>query len=175
VQTNANLGMTQTSGYDLKLSWSRETEAGLLNLDYRGTWVREYEFERVPGDPAFSRAGRYFDGFPVPRYTHYLFFDWQKDDWSAQVQNQFVRGYVDCNAECGVPRGFFNEVGGYSHWNLAVTHDLSPSVSVTAHVFNLFDTDPPFSNGGLLCTGCDTRFANPTGRAFGLTVQGRLD
>jgi iron complex outermembrane receptor protein len=175
IQTNTNLGKTMTSGFDLTANWFADTSIGLVGIDYRATYVRDYDFERVPGDPTFSRAGQYFDGFPVPEYVHYLAFNWQNGNWSGQLQNQFVKGYSDCNGQCGIAPEYFNEVGDYSPFNLTASYAFSEALSIALHIKNLFDEDPPFTNGGPLCATCDPRFTDPTGRAVGVTVRGTFD
>jgi iron complex outermembrane receptor protein len=175
VQTNFNLGKTETSGIDLTAHWSGHWRAGQLFLNYRATYVADFDFERIPGDPMFSRAGLYFDGYPVPRYIHFLTLDWQWQHWSAQMQNRFVSGYKDCNAACGIAEEFFNDVSSYSLWGVALSYQFSEELLVSAHMENLFDTNPPFTNGGQLCTGCDNRFADPTGLSFGLTIRGHFN
>jgi iron complex outermembrane receptor protein len=176
VQTNTNLGKTKTSGLDFLLDWSVESPIGLIGVEYRGTYVLKYKYQRVPGEEYFSRKGRHLDGFPVIPYSHYATLTWSNGPFSAQLQNRLRAGYKDCNAQCFIGPDFFNKVDTYSLWNLAATYELSEALSLTAHLSNIFDTNPPFSNtDSTLCTGCDTRFTDPTGRAFGLTLRGRFD
>jgi iron complex outermembrane receptor protein len=175
VQTGTNLGKTKTSGLDFLVDWTVDTRLGSIGLEYRGTYVLKYKYQRIPGEEFLSRKGRHLDGFPVIPYSHYATLSWSNDPFSVQIQNRLKGGYKDCNAQCFIRPDFFNKVETYSLWNLAATLDFTEALSLTAHVTNIFDTNPPFSNtDSTLCTGCDTRFADPTGRAFGLTLRGRL-
>jgi outer membrane receptor protein involved in Fe transport len=92
------------------------------------------------------------------------------------VQNRWQAGYYDCNLECGVAPAYANnEVDAYVLWNVITTYKLSDALSITLYAENVFDEEPPFTNAiHSNCTGCDLRFADVTGRAFGVTVMGHL-
>jgi iron complex outermembrane receptor protein len=173
---NANVGTTKTSGIDVDLSWVMEFDVGTFSLQYRGTYVTEYDFQRLPGDPFRSRAGRFVDGAPAIDYSHYLNVGWARGAWSFGVQNRWRAGYEDCNLECGIAAPFAeHEVDAYSLWNATTTYKLGDALAITLHLENVFDEVPPFTNGNNSnCTGCDLRFVDVTGRAFGITVTGQL-
>jgi iron complex outermembrane recepter protein len=174
---NANVGQTETSGIDLAASWSTETSIGTLAIDYRGTYVTKYDFQRIPGTPIVSRAGVVLDGFPAIKYNHYLTLGWQKGPWATTLQNRHTGSYDDCNANCGVPAALFNSgVGSYSLWNLTAAYTFDERWTAMLHVNNMFDRDPPFTNNNVSnCAGCDLRFIDPTGRAVGISIRGKLD
>lgn len=173
--TNANVGTTRTSGVDLDASWIVDGRFGTFSLNYRGTYLTEYEFQRAPGDPFLSRKGRYVDGSPAIDYSHYLTLGWEHGDWNVGVQNRWRAGYDDCNVVCGVPASLANEVDAYSLWNLTTTYKLNDALSLTLYAENVLDEDPPFTNGNNSnCAGCDLRFVDVTGRAFGITLTGRI-
>lgn len=171
---NANVGESRTSGLDFTFDWQRDTPIGLAAITYRSTWVHEFEFQQLPGGEFFDRAGAYLSGRPVVPYSHFAALTVVNGPITAQLQNRYLSGYDDCNAQCRIAPEFFNRVEAYSLFNLAATYTLSERISITAHVNNLFDTDPPFSNGGFFCSTCDLRFVDPTGRTFGVTVSGSL-
>jgi outer membrane receptor protein involved in Fe transport len=81
-------------------------------------------------------------------------------------------GYEDCNLECAIVAEFANnEVDSYSLWNITATYKVSKALSVTLYAENVFDEQPPFTNAiNSNCTGCDLRFVDITGRAFGITL-----
>jgi iron complex outermembrane recepter protein len=173
---NANIGTTRTSGVDLDANWVIEAGIGTFSVNYRGTYLTEYEFQRLPGDPFLSRLGRYADGTPAIRYTHYLNLGFERGAWNFSAQNRWRGGYEDCNLECSIALEFANnEVDSYSLWNMTTTYKLSDAFSITLHAENIFDEEPPFTNAiNSNCTGCDLRFVDVTGRAFGITVMGHL-
>jgi iron complex outermembrane receptor protein len=55
-------------------------------------------------------------------------------------------------------------VGSYSVWDAQVGFSGVRNLKVTVGVKNLFDRDPPFSNGGL--HGYDPAYADPRGRTY---------
>jgi iron complex outermembrane receptor protein len=172
-QPNQNVGTTRTSGVDSGVNWTAPTQYGTFSFSYRGTYVLKYDYQEQPGGPVFSRLGTYRDGYPVIKYNHYLTFGWNEEAWGAALQNRFKGGYEDCN--CFVAPQYYDRVGVYSLWNLAGTYKFSDSLVITVHVDNLFNTNPPFTNQeDSNCTGCDLRFIDPTGRAFGVTLTGKF-
>lgn len=172
VNTTLNLGDTKTSGFDFTAVWNGEmTPAGRVRINYRGTYVSKYDFQREPGGTFFSRAGVFFDGTPVIRYTHVAAFNWDRASWATQLLNRYKSGYTDCNAQCGISPQYFNNVGAYSVWDLAVTYSGFKNLSITAGVTNLLNTDPPFTNKKSgLGSGYDERFADALGRAYVLSA-----
>jgi iron complex outermembrane receptor protein len=175
--TNANIGSTETGGVDLAVGWSTETPIGNVAIDYRGTYVNKYDFQRLPGTPFVSRAGVVLDGYPAIKYNHFLTLGWRMGPWAATLQNRHTGSYDDCNANCGIPAALFNSgVGSYSLWNLAASYSLDDRWTAMVHLNNMFDKDPPFTNNNVSnCAGCDLRFIDPTGRAVGISIRGRFD
>jgi iron complex outermembrane recepter protein len=173
-QVFQNIGTVKTSGVDLSLNWSRDIGPGALSLDYRGTYVNEYEFQRFAGDAFISKLGVFIDGSPIIRYSHYATLAWDQGPWRAQVQNRHLGGYIDFNNGRGRDRSYqyYNEVDDYSVWNLALSYRASETWAITALAKNVFAEDPPFTNKlAGLSTGYDERFADPTGRAYSLTFS----
>jgi len=169
-----NIGKIKTAGVDFTLNWSQDLGPGTLSLEYRGTYIDEYEFQRFPGDVFISKLGVFIDGSPVIRYSHYATLAWNQGSWGAQLQNRHLGGYVDYNNGLGRDRSypFYNEVDYYSVWNLAFSYKPSDTWRVTALIKNVFDEEPPFTNRlAGLGTGYDERFTDPTGRAYSLTFS----
>ena len=170
IGTGLNLGKLNTSGVDATMQWSSgETRLGRFGFDYRGTRVLKYEYQLQPGGPFFSSNGQYFNGFPVIRYTHQAAVRWNGAAWSADVSNRFESAYTDCNAGCNISSAFFNRVGSYSLWNASLTYAPTRSLSVSALVTNVLNTEPNFSNKNSgQGSGYDERFTDPLGRAYTL-------
>ncbi len=171
---NANVGESRTTGLDFTFDWGGETPIGIASLTYRSTWVHNFDFQQLPGGEFQDRAGAFISGRPVVPYSHFAALTVSNGPISVQLQNRYLSGYEDCNAQCGIDEEFFNRVEAYSLFNLAATYSFSEQLVVTAHINNLLDTDPSFSNGGFFCATCDLRFADPTGRTFGVTLSGSL-
>lgn len=167
-----NLGDTKTSGFDGTAEWTGPDVAfGRFGVRYRGTYVAKYEFQREPGGPFFSRAGRYFDTFPVIRYVHFLTFSWERGPWSAGLTHRYKSAYTDCNAQCQITPTFFNEVDADSIWDLSAAYRGFDQVTLSATIVNLLDEEPPFSNKNTgLSTGFDDRYADGRLRTYLLTA-----
>jgi iron complex outermembrane recepter protein len=174
-QTSQNLGETKTSGVDGNLRWRVDSDRwGSFTFDYRGSYVFDFDFQRVPNGAFFSRAGEYLDGYPVIDYSHYVTLRWELEPVSVQLANRFLAGYRDCNAACATPPLAVvpNDVGSYSVWDLAATFRGFGKATLIARVTNLLDEDPPFTNKTVsLGTGFDERFTDPLGRAYSLTLR----
>jgi iron complex outermembrane recepter protein len=175
IQTPQNLGETKTNGIDGTVRWqSGEARWGRFTFDYRGSYVLDFDFQRVPNGAFLSRAGTYLDGYPVIDYSHYVTLRWELERVAVQLSNRFLAGYTDCNAACATPplAPIPNDVGSYSLWDLAATFRAFGKGTLIARVTNLLDEDPPFTNKTVnLGTGWDERFADPLGRAYSLTLR----
>lgn len=165
--TQVNLGNYKTSGLDLQAGWqSAAGDWGRFGVNYRGTYVINYEYQLEQGGAYFDNNGNYFNGNPVARYRHVLAFSWQKAAWSAGLINRYSSSYTDQN-ETGDPQFDNNVVAGNPVWDLSLTWAGYKGLSITGGITNLFDRDPPFSNqGDGFQVGYDYRYANPIGRAF---------
>jgi iron complex outermembrane recepter protein len=173
-RASKNIGKIKTAGVDFTLNWSHAIGPGTLSLDYRGTYVNEYEFQRFPGDVFISKLGVFIEGSPVIRYSHSATLAWDQGSWRAQLQNRHLGGYADYNNGLGRDRSypFYNEVDDYSVWNLALSYKPSDTWSIALLAKNVFDEDPPLTNRlAGLGTGYDERFTDPTGRAYSLSFS----
>lgn len=172
---NSNLGTTKTQGLDLGINWSLETATGTWGTSYRGTYTTTFQYQNAPGDPFSSRKGAYRDGAPLIPYSHFVELTWDRGAYSAALQNRLKSGYEDCNAECGIAPQYWDHVGVYSLWNVVGSYRFNDALTLSLHINNLFDTDPPFTNGEESnCTGCDLRYIDPTGRSFGISINGKF-
>lgn len=167
VNTTTNLGTYKTSGIDLQAAWqSAANDWGRFGVNYRGTYVLEYEYQLEQGGPYFDNLGNYFNGGPVARYRQTLAFTWQKAAWQVGLVNRYTSSYRDQN-ETGDPLYDNNIVAGNNLWDLAVTWSGVKGLSITGGITNLFDRDPPFSNQQEgFQVGYDYRYGDPMGRAF---------
>lgn len=163
VNTTTNLGNYKTSGLDFQAGWqSAVSDWGRFTVDYRGTYVINYEYQLEQGGAYFDNNGNYFNGNPVARYRQMLAFGWQKAAWSVGLINRYTSSYTDQN-----DGGQDNIVAGNPVWDLSLTWAGVKGLAITGGITNLFDRDPPFSNqGDGFQVGYDFRYANPIGRAF---------
>ncbi len=174
INTVENLGDTRTSGFDGTAEWTGPDAAfGRFGARYRGTYVSKYEFQREPGGQFFSRAGRYFDQFPVIRYVHFLTLSWERGQWYAGLTHRYKSSYTDCNAQCLVTPEFFNEVDADSVFDLTGTwRKFDDKLLLSVTIQNLLDEEPPFSNKNVgVSANFDDRFADGRLRTYLLTAS----
>ena len=157
---NDNLGELRTDGFDLSASWrSATTPYGGFGVTFDGTYVKNYEYQRLKGGEFIYAVGRYSDNAPVFRWQHVLTGNWAMGPWAALLAYRYKDGYLD---QDGV-----NDVGSYTIWDASVTFTGVKGLTLTAGVKNLFDKDPPLT--GQVTTfqrGYDPRFTDPLGRTL---------
>jgi len=168
VNTNQNLGETETSGFDFQANWQGPaTRFGRFNLGFRGTYVKDYDFQVVKDGPYFDPVGNYSPQFagPVIRLQTITTLSWNQAAWGATLTHRYQSGYVDQN---NVPAQFFNRVQDYYLFDLTATYTGFRGITLKAGVLNLLDEDPPFTNQAsrFQARGYDDRFHNPLGRVF---------
>ena len=175
-----NLGTVNTSGFDVKARLDQDFANGLeLGVTYNATLVDEYEQQRYQGDGFHSRLGTFLGTQgPVFEYQHYLAATLRRDNWVVRAQHRYKSSYGDCNRACGIPEQFANEVDAYGLIDLSGTWRFNDALALTVHVLNVLDTDPPFTNnarqGSALSANIDTRYTDPRGRSFGVTLRGNF-
>ena len=158
--TTENLGDLKTTGIDLSVSWRSEaTEYGSFGVNFDGTVVTKYEYQRFKDGPFIDALGAYSDNAPIFRWQHVLSGTWNLDSWSSTLVQRYKSGYADQTGP--------NHVGSYSLFDLSVTWTGVKNLTLTAGISNLFDTEPPLSNQTTTFQrGYDPRFTDPIGRAF---------
>jgi len=180
LNTNLNLGDTQTSGFDFTFNWNPSATAyGRFSLNWRGTYVNKYEFQIEPGgvwyDPVANYNTRFTDdgGSPgaVIRFKQVLTVGWEMNAWNAGVTWTHTDGYRDSN---NVPAPWNqNSVGNYNLWDLSVGYTGIKGLTLRAGVLNMFDEDPPFTNqtARFQARAYDDRYHNPLGRTWTLGAR----
>lgn len=183
LNTNMNLGDTRTSGVDWQLNWTPgATPYGRFSLNWRGTYVDKYEFQKEQGGRFFNPVGRYEAQFtddggspgPVIRLKQIVTLGWDFGTYSTALVYRFTRGYKDSNANIPAPFND-NSVGDYHIFDLSVAYTGIKKLTLRAGVLNLLDTEPPFTNqtARFQARAYDDRFHNPLGRVF--TVGARYE
>jgi len=178
INTNLNLGDTETSGIDWQLNWNPSaTPYGRFSLAWRGTYVSNYEFQKEPGGRYFNPVGNYNTQFtddggspgPVIRLKQIFSVGWDMSDYGASVIYRLSSGYRDSNA--GIPAPFNNNyVSDYGIVDLSFVYRGFRGLTLRAGVLNALDKDPPFTNqtARFQARAYDDRFHNPIGRTWTL-------
>ena len=155
-----NLGKLKTSGIDLSANWrSSPSSAGVFGVDFQGTYVLEYKYQREKGGEFINAKGKYTDNAPVFKWQHYLSANWSLGAWSAVFAQRYKTGYTD---QDGV-----NKVKDYWIHDLSASYAATKDMLLTVGVSNVFDKDPPLTGQNTTFQrGYDPRFTDPIGRSF---------
>ncbi len=168
LDTNMNLGGTNTNGVDLTMAYLlRTSSSGTFNFTLNGTFVDKYEYQNEPGGVWNQNVGIYSGAGPVFKWQTTLSMQWKLGDYGLGLTNRYKSGYFDQNDPNQVKACCTNNfVGSYSIWDINGSWTPIKSVTVVAGVRNVFNTSPPFSNqGATFQVGYDPRYTDPTGRA----------
>ena len=155
-----NLGKLKTSGIDLSAAWrSSPSAAGVFGVNFEGTYILEYKYQREKGGDFINAKGKYSDNAPVFKWQHYLTANWALGPWSAVVAQRYKTGYKDQDPAFKVKDYWIHDLSA----SYAATKDLLLTVGVN----NVFDKDPPLSGQNTTFQrGYDPRFTDPIGRSF---------
>ena len=155
-----NLGKLKTSGIDLSASWrSSPSSAGVFGVNFEGTYVLEYKYQREKGGDFINAKGKYSDNAPVFKWQHYLTANWSLGAWSAVIAQRYKTGYTDQDGE--------NKVKDYWIHDLSASYAATKDLLLTVGVNNVFDKDPPLTGQNTTFQrGYDPRFTDPIGRSF---------
>ena len=163
-----NLGELRTRGLDFQAGYrTGATPWGNFGVNFDGTYVLRYKYQREKGGAFIDALGNYSDNAPVFRWQQVLSANWSMGAWSAIVQQRFKTGYTDQDA--------VNHVPSYTLHDVSVSYQAMKNLLLTVGVQNIFDREPPLS--GQLTTfqrGYDPRFADPIGRSYLLRASYRF-
>lgn len=173
IDTNQNLGETETDGFDFTANLQLPaTSYGRFNLGFRGTYVRNFDFQVVKDGPYFDPLGNWSPQFggPVIRLQTITTLGWNLAAWNATLTHRFQSGYEDQNvfATPALFAQYRNKVQDYSVFDLSATYTGFRGITLKAGVLNVLDEDPPFTNQAsrFQARAYDDRFHNPLGRVF---------
>jgi iron complex outermembrane receptor protein len=108
----------------------------------------------------------------VPRWQHVLSLELERGAWTAALSQRYRHGYQDLNP---LPDGSFRRVGAYDVWDARIGCRVSPTLKLTLGVQNLFDRDPPFTNGNdFFQRGYNPSYADPRGRLWTAALSATL-
>ena len=173
LQTNANIGVVETSGVDFRFLWDLPSDIGDWAFTYNATYVTDYDQEVYEGSGVQSRLNRFLTRHfgPALQLKHYATLRWSNDDWTGFLQHQFQNGYDDCGSVCRRPD---REVDSHGIFNIGGWYQVNDAIRVNLRVDNLFQNDPPFTNnsgaGSITTENTDVRYFDHIGRRVGLTL-----
>jgi outer membrane receptor protein involved in Fe transport len=143
-----NIGFIQTSGVDIVASYEQEIgRFGDLAFNLVATYLDTWDWQELPGEPAFDCIGTYEAGPCIrPRFEYLSNFrtTWLTP-WDASISILW-RHMSDVTDGTGDG----NHLGSYDYIDLGGLWDVSEGVAIRVGVNNVFDDDPPITT---CCSG----------------------
>jgi outer membrane receptor protein involved in Fe transport len=152
---NVNLSKWKTSGFDFSAAYNHNLgEHGRLNVDFIGTYLKEFKQEPVPGLGEYDCAGLYGSGTcgtPLPEWRHKLRGTWSTP-WKFDVA--LTWRYIDevkfeRTSSDPLLTGPYNQVdaklAAQNYIDVAVSWPFTKNLTFTGGINNLTDRDPPLS------------------------------
>jgi len=170
--TSQNLGSKRSTGIDLAVVLRPSpTPIGRVSVRLDGTYVRSAR-ATLNGFDEVNLLADDVNGGQVPRWQHVLSLELERGAWTAALSQRYRHGYQDLNP---LPDGSFRRVGAYDVWDARIGCRVSPTLKLTLGVQNLFDRDPPFTNGNdFFQRGYNPSYADPRGRLWTAALSATL-
>ena len=179
---SANVGRLENSGVDLQIDYSFPLFGGDVSLFYLGTWVdklRNTPLLLVP-----ERVNINEGTFGNPEYRHNVRVSYAKGPVLASVRWRYEGGTQDFridNTFSGIDRiGTAPDalptpfIEAYNYFDLALSADISESLTLNAGVNNLFDKQPPILGAAQEQANTLPSFFDVLGRDFFVGVSFRF-
>jgi iron complex outermembrane receptor protein len=179
-----NAGHSETEGLDWNFDFRRQTSIGNLTVDLSGTHMIKQRFQLLEGGPWYTDLGVFGpDNNVVFRNTMRLVLSLQTGAFTNTLSMSYKSGYQDESYTAdsatvrlqnpdgtpGAPVDFAGlDVSSYKLFDWQTRYQLNKSWRFTLGINNIFNTAPPFSLKTVAGNqvGYDSRYADPTGRAF---------
>jgi iron complex outermembrane recepter protein len=185
-QRQINLGESRIRGLDIdaKLRWPR-LPIGDIGVSLNGTYFLKYDVQAPDGTfsdgiaDANSLASANAAGI-IPRWKHYLAFNWRSGPWSATLAQNYQTGHKDVPGtfeDTEDPAFKPRRVSDYTTYDLQASYQFSRALELGLGVKNLLDTDPPYTNNGgqsFFQAGYDPSYVDPRGRFVYLRANVRF-
>lgn len=164
IQTNTNVGETETAGLDLEVGYNGNTSWGILSARLESNMLIKYDqFVPAAGGTEVIKAKGYYDVGVFPRWRHAASLDLKGRRASAGLTWSYVGGFVECeDNDCkGLYRSDvietppYRDVESNSVLGLRGTYRLFTGAGgtvLTLGVNNVFNQPPVVIFNGLLGT-----------------------
>ena len=185
-----NLGKVVTDGFDLDLTYTRDTSIGTFTFETRFSFINSFENVLLPGDPNKETVdtGDTFNG-PLPEFKMVNSLFYSKGGLEAGVTVNYIDSYGDLitptrhigsfttvdlqasyefNFAAGEMPNYSKDKGGSGKSSKEMVPGTLTGwkkwlngTKLTIGCLNVGDVEPPFANA---TEGYDTQTADPTGR-----------
>jgi outer membrane receptor for ferrienterochelin and colicin len=136
-----NLGNVETSGLDLDMGYTLNTENGDFRFTYVLNYVLNYEDSR-PSSGVFAREG----DFEQPEYRWTFATSWVQNDWSASVAANFISEFEqDSSVREQADGTILPNIDSMMTIDATVSYIGIEKTKITLGATNLFNEEPPFS------------------------------
>ena len=143
----------------------RLADAGTLNFGLQSTIVNKFDYQDFQGGPWNQNVGIYVGTGPIFKETHNVNVDWSNDSFSLGLTGHYKSGYKGQDTASNRVRGA--DVGSYATYDIYGSWKPMKSLSLTAGVRNVADTEPPLSyQVYVFQSGYDPRYSDVEGRAY---------
>ncbi|UTW55604.1 TonB-dependent siderophore receptor [Kordiimonas sp. SCSIO 12610] len=160
-----NASSIDTDGLDLSIKYDIDTDYGVFQPFFDGTWVLGYDFVTGAGTEVDGLGSRNFallgvGSRPTPEFRFNTGISFVNDTHEARVFVRFIDG-IDDNQNPGSTIDSQTTVDVQYALNLGQVFESFGDTRLTVGAINLFDQDPPFvaTNGGF-----ESRLHDPRGR-----------
>ncbi|MBA4044309.1 MAG: hypothetical protein C0471_07835 [Erythrobacter sp.] len=179
---DANVGKLENSGIDLQVDYSFPLFGGDVSLFYLGTWVDK--FRNTPNLLFPTRININEGTFGSPEYRHNVRVSYAKGPILASVRWRYEGGTQDFridNTFVGTARSVQDPatlptpfIEAYNYFDLALSADISETLSLNAGINNLFDKQPPILGSAAEQANTLPSFFDVLGRDFFVGVNFRF-
>ena len=142
-----NLGEVKIQGLDINLrAVLPQTSFGRFTVNVDGTYYIKYDVQQPDGSFAGFVSNQYLAATTGvnPRYKQYATLNWAMGPWSATLGNLYQSDYIDVGTD---GNDEIRRVSSMSLWDLSGYYTGFKNWKLAIGVQNLFDTNPPFTNG----------------------------
>jgi outer membrane receptor protein involved in Fe transport len=157
IATNQNLSKWKTSGFDVSGDYNTKLQDGWgsLNVNFIGTYLKEFKQEPIPGQGEYDCAGLYGSGVcgtPLPEWRHKARFTWTTP-WSVDVAltwRYIAEVKFERTSSNPLLSGPYNSVDeklkAQNYIDLAGSWNITKNLTLRGGINNLFDESPPLSS-----------------------------
>lgn len=156
IGTNVNIGGSGTSGLDLGFNYAHKlANLGSLGVSATGTYLRSLYTEEIEGEGAYDCVGLYGAnkcGAPNAEWRHKVRANWNTP-WNldlALTWRHIGEVALQNTSDQILLKGNSNAVdrvlGKRDYFDLAASYKLTPKITLSGGINNLFDKDPPITS-----------------------------
>ena len=130
---------------------------GFGDIQLNGSWTKnlKHEYQQFPGDPSIDLLADPYNSYD-PHYKANASLAWSKGDWTTTLYANYIGPTPNYRAtlnQAGSVDKYGNPIGGYDNpgagklgsytlYNASVNYDVTPDLTLSFLVNNLFDRMP---------------------------------